>query len=74
MIPNPSFLNEEVPQDVQQKYATLSYTSFHQMLSPPANYNPHPQIKEKTKSDARGLIDSKAAEDYLIRVIQQNDD
>ncbi|CAD8104874.1 unnamed protein product [Paramecium sonneborni] len=74
MFPNISILNEEYDIDQPRQIAS-SYSDIKKLLSPPTakikseiNFE-----RNKTKSHTHGLIESKGAEQYLIKVIQNND-
>ncbi|CAD8090952.1 unnamed protein product [Paramecium primaurelia] len=74
MFPNISILNEEINED-QPRLIALSYTDIKKLLSPPPVKIQSEIVVErsKAKSHTHGLIESKGAEQYLIKVIQNND-
>ncbi|CAD8192768.1 unnamed protein product [Paramecium pentaurelia] len=74
MFPNISILNEEINED-QPRLIALSYTDIKKLLSPPPAKIQSEIVVErsKAKSHTHGLIESKGAEQYLIKVIQNND-
>ncbi|CAD8089631.1 unnamed protein product [Paramecium primaurelia] len=74
MFPNISILNEEFDED-QPRQIVSSYSDIKKLLSPPANKIQSDIYidRHKAKSHTYGLIESKGAEQYLIKVIQNND-
>ncbi|CAK59282.1 unnamed protein product (macronuclear) [Paramecium tetraurelia] len=74
MFPNISVLNEEFDED-QHRQIVASYSDIKKLLSPPTAKIQSDIIfdRHKAKSHTHGLIESKGAEQYLIKVIQNND-